>query len=163
MKTLKNNNNSENLIHSLDGDAKDSKNNIKTNIVLAIVAGAIVLGIGTGFATNKIFAGKSSSAEEAKTKSVSETDSSGQKTSAGILDKDTFNDTATGMLKEGGFEGEGSFHLERPGGEDQNVYLTSSTVDLSEFLEKEVTVWGKTFDAEKAGWLMDVGYIELKK
>jgi len=67
------------------------------------------------------------------------------------------------VLKEGGFEGEGTFHLERPGGDDQNVYLTSTTVDLSEFIDKKVSIWGATFDSEKAGWLMDVGFIEIVK
>lgn len=81
--------------------------------------------------------------------------------SAGILDKKTFKDKAEGILKEGGIDGEGNFHLERPGGVSQNVYLTSSTVDLALFIGKKVRTWGVTFKAEKAGWLMDVGYIEL--
>ena len=58
-------------------------------------------------------------------------------------------------------EGEGSFHLERPGGTSQNVYLTSSTVDLSEYVGKKVKVYGETFQGEKAGWLMDVGLVEV--
>ncbi len=89
----------------------------------------------------------------------------GQKTinkSAGIADKKTFPDEAEGVLKNGGFEGEGSFHLERPGGQSQNVYLSSTTVDLTEFVGKKVKVMGKTYDTQKAGWLMDVGYVELK-
>ncbi len=83
-------------------------------------------------------------------------------TKAGIKDKAVFKDKATGILKKGGIDGEGSFHLERPGGESQNVYLTSSTVDLTQFVGKKVEVWGKTYKAKKAGWLMDVGYIEVK-
>ncbi|MBI2051833.1 hypothetical protein HYT33_03680 [Candidatus Roizmanbacteria bacterium] len=80
---------------------------------------------------------------------------------AGIFDKKRFPDKAEGILKEGGIEGEGNFHLERPGGESQNVYLTSSIVDLLQFVGKKVRVWGETFKGEKAGWLMDVGYIEV--
>lgn len=80
---------------------------------------------------------------------------------AGILDKKTFKDKAEGILKEGGVDGEGSFHLIRPGGQSQNVYLTSSTIDLSKYIDKKVRTWGVTFTAEKAGWLMDVGYIEV--
>ena len=80
---------------------------------------------------------------------------------AGIADKKTFKDKAEGILKEGGADGEGSFHLERPGGASQNVYLTSSTVDLSQYQGKKVRVWGETFSAQKAGWLMDVGLVEL--
>lgn len=81
--------------------------------------------------------------------------------SAGIIDKKTFKDKAEGILKEGGIDGEGNFHLERPGGVSQNVYLTSTTVDLSQYVNKKVRAWGQTFQAQKAGWLMDVGYIEL--
>lgn len=80
--------------------------------------------------------------------------------SAGIVDKKTFKDQAEGILREGGLDGEGNFHLERPGGVSQNVYLTSSTVDLSSYVGKKVRVWGQTFKAEKAGWLMDVGLVE---
>lgn len=83
------------------------------------------------------------------------------KTQAGIADKKTFRDQAEGVLKEGGIDGEGNFHLERPGGKSQNVYLTSSTVDLSQYVGKKVRVYGETFSAEKAGWLMDVGLIEV--
>jgi hypothetical protein len=81
---------------------------------------------------------------------------------AGVLDKKTFKDSSTGVLREGGMEGEGNFHLERPGGISQNVYLTSSTVDLSKYIGKKVTVWGQTFQGQKAGWLMDVGLVEMK-
>lgn len=80
---------------------------------------------------------------------------------AGIADKKTFRDKAEGILKEGGLDGEGNFHLQRPGGESQNVYLTSTTVDLSQYQGKKIRVWGETFQAEKAGWLMDVGLVEL--
>ncbi len=80
--------------------------------------------------------------------------------SAGIADKKTFKDSAEGIVKEGGVDGEGNYHLERRGGESQNVYLTSTTVDLSPYIGKKVKVWGQTFAAEKAGWLMDVGLVE---
>lgn len=79
----------------------------------------------------------------------------------GSEDTDTFKDKAEGVLKEGGIGDEGQFHLERPGGESQNVYMTSSIVDLSSFVGKKVRVWGQTFEAKTAGWLMDVGRLEV--
>jgi hypothetical protein len=79
----------------------------------------------------------------------------------GISDKKTFKDQAEGMLKEGGIDGEGNYHLERTGGTSQNVYLTSTTVDLSQYVGKKVRVHGETFNAQKAGWLMDVGLVEV--
>ena len=76
---------------------------------------------------------------------------------AGILDESTFEgDTAEGMLVEGGISGEGTHHIEREGGPVKNVYLTSSVIDLESFVGKNVTVWGETLSAKKAGWLMDV-------
>jgi hypothetical protein len=79
----------------------------------------------------------------------------------GSNDTKTFKDTAEGDLKEGGIDGEGQYHLERPGGESQNVYMTSGTVDLSKFVGKKIKVWGQTQTAQKAGWLMDVGRVEV--
>jgi len=82
-------------------------------------------------------------------------------TEAGISDESTFKDTAEGKLESGGIDGEGTHHLERPGGISQNVYITSSNVDLQKFVGRKVKVDGKTFAAEKAGWLMDVGQLEV--
>lgn len=79
----------------------------------------------------------------------------------GVSDTSAYKDTTEGQLKKGGIEGEGQYHLERPGGESQNVYLTSSTVDLSKFVGKKIKVWGATQAAQKAGWLMDVGKVEV--
>lgn len=82
-------------------------------------------------------------------------------TVVGSNDTKTFKDTATGTLKNGGINGEGQFHLIRPGGDSQSVYLTSSSVDLSKFVGKKIKIWGETQAAQYAGWLMDVGRIEV--
>jgi len=82
-------------------------------------------------------------------------------TVVGSNDTKTFKDTATGTLKGGGIKGEGQFHLVRSGGDSQNVYLTSSSVDLSAFVNKKIKVWGETQKAQYAGWLMDVGRVEV--
>ncbi len=79
----------------------------------------------------------------------------------GSNDTATFKDTADGVLQPGGLEVEGQFHLVRPGGDSQNVYLFSSAVDLSAFVNKKIKVWGQTQTAKKAGWLMDVGRVEV--
>lgn len=79
----------------------------------------------------------------------------------GSKDEQTFRDKAEGVLEEGGADGEGTHHLVRSGGPSQNVYLTSSVVDLGDFVGKKVEVWGETFKGEKAGWLMDVGRIKV--
>jgi hypothetical protein len=84
---------------------------------------------------------------------------------AGVIvgsgDEKTFPDSAEGVLIRGGIDGEGSHHLVRDGGESQNVYLTSSIVVLDNFEGHKVKVWGETFAARKAGWLMDVGKLKV--
>ncbi len=119
-------------------------------LLIVIVAGAVL-----GFVFAKV---KSSSSKTSKNQ---QTQTSTSDKSAGIADKKTFKDQAEGTLREGGADGEGNFHLERPGGDSQNVYLTSTTVDLSQYIGKKVRVWGQTFQAQKAGWLMDVGLVEV--
>lgn len=73
----------------------------------------------------------------------------------------SFKDSAQGYLAAGGLEGEGSHSLLRAGGVSQTVYLTSSVTDLDKFVGMEIKVWGETFSGQEAGWLMDVGRVEV--
>jgi hypothetical protein len=79
----------------------------------------------------------------------------------GSTDTKTFKDCAMGELikNDGKITTEGSHKLLREGGESQSVYLTSSVVDLDQFIQKNVQVCGETNKAQKAGWLMDVGRV----
>jgi len=79
----------------------------------------------------------------------------------GSDDTTTFKDSTDGVVAKGGIQDEGQFHLVRPGGDSQNVYMTSSLVDLSLFVGRHVKVWGQTQKAKVAGWLMDVGRVEV--
>ena len=81
----------------------------------------------------------------------------------GRKDTKNFPDSVVGVVKEGGIDGEGTHHLERIGGPSQTVYLTSSVLSLKQFVDREVKIWGETFAAQKAGWLMDVGKLEVLK
>ena len=82
-------------------------------------------------------------------------------TQAGALDPKIKYDNASGVLQEGGINGEGTFHLVREGGPSKSVYLTSSVVDLRNFIDKKVEIWGQTLSSKKAGWLMDVAKIQV--
>ena len=132
----------------------------KLFIILTVVA--VIAGVGTGFGSFKLFAnqnitGRSNSMEAQELPSA-------EKLSAGDTfgSKDaSFKDSAEGYLEEGGLEGEGSHKLLRPGGDSQTVYLTSSVTDLDELVGTEVRIWGETFKGQKAGWLMDVGRVEV--
>lgn len=129
---------------------------MKNTIIILVIVG--VLGLGTGFVLAKSGTGSSIIPGSA----TSSTAGGIQKGKTyGSNDTKTFKDTAEGIVRDGGIEGEGQFHLERPGGESQNVYMTSSLVDLSEFKGKKVKVWGQTQAAQKAGWLMDVGRVQV--
>lgn len=110
----------------------------------------VIVGVGTGWLLTK---NKGSSAVAPGAKNTAKV--------AGINDTATFKDTAEGLLEEGGINGEGQYHLTRPGGASQNVYLSSTSVDLSAFVGKKVKVWGQTLSARKAGWLMDVGKVQV--
>ena len=142
----------DSLVHNLD-----MKNtSIFTSKLLIALIIAVVLGLGSGYALSKREAtgvkntgGSVSSSKIAKG------------TVVGSNDTKTFKDIAEGVLKGGGIDGEGAYHLVRSGGDSQNVYLTSSLVDLSKFLERKIKVWGETQKAKKAGWLMDVGKVEV--
>lgn len=139
------------FMHSLN--ASETQKLLSLPAVIALCLVTVILGGVGGFMMVK----KPATATTGGKGTAVQTD-----TSAGVVDKKTFKDSAEGLLKEGGMEGEGNFHLERPGGVSQNAYLTSSTVDLGKYVGKKVKVWGQTFQGQKAGWLMDVGLIEIQ-
>ena len=117
----------------------------------------VVLGVVSGYGLSLYGSSKSTS--------QGTTTASGDTVQKGVVigspDEETFRDSAEGELKKGGIDGEGSHHLVRPGGESQNVYLTSSILDLDQYTDHKIKVWGETFAAQKAGWLMDVGRLEV--
>jgi hypothetical protein len=113
----------------------------------------VVVGVGTAW----MIAGK-------MTRSSSTAAAPGAKvtsTEAGTLDPKVKYDTATGILATGGLNGEGTFHLVRDGGTSKYVYLTSSVVDLNNFVDKKVQIWGETLASKKVGWLMDVAKVQV--
>lgn len=146
------------IIRSIDSPQKSSGNAGIFGVIIILVA--ILAGIGTGYGIKAFTSSDSSPLAESSALPSEESNATVVET-AGIKDEKTFGDKAEGLLREGGIEGEGAFHLERPGGPSQNAYLTSTTVDLEPFVGKKVRVMGKTFQGKTAGWLMDVGYVEV--
>jgi hypothetical protein len=132
-------------------------------IILFVVI--IGLGIGTGYLINTRTSSTGSTLIGGNKEIQSSVPSSGLKVGdvIGNADEKTFKDKSTGVLEEGGVNGEGSHRLLREGGVSQTVYLTSSVVDLDEFVGHKVTVWGETFAAQRAGWLMDVGRVKVEE
>lgn len=142
--------------NSLMNSLTVSGSSIFTQKLLIILVVVIIAGGISGYILAKKGGGGSATSGESLTSS-----SIKKGTTVGSDDTKTFKDTVEGTLKGGGIEGEGQFHLVRPGGDSQNVYLTSSIVDLSKFVGKKIKVWGETQAAEHAGWLMDVGRLEV--
>ena len=141
----------DSLVHNLD---MKNTSIFTPKLIIALII-AIVLGVGSGYGLSK------KGTVEVNTGGVVNSSKISKGTIVGSKDTKTFKDTAEGVLKGGGIDGEGAYHLVRPGGDSQNVYLTSSLVDLSKFLERKIKVWGETQKAKKAGWLMDVGKVEV--
>lgn len=141
------------LVHEFN--MKNMSSIFTQQLLIALII-AVFLGIGSGYALSR-------NSQSGVNTSGGLVDSSkvGKGMVIGSDDTKTFKDTVAGDLKEGGIQGEGQFHLVRPGGISQNVYLTSSTVDLSKFVGKKIKVWGETQKAQYAGWLMDVGRLEV--
>ncbi|OGM29198.1 hypothetical protein A2801_02410 [Candidatus Woesebacteria bacterium RIFCSPHIGHO2_01_FULL_41_10] len=76
------------------------------------------------------------------------------------VNEELFPDVAEGVLMKGGHEGEGTHYLDRGQGEEKNVYLTSTVIDLESFVGKKVQVRGKAVSAQNVNYLMDVGTVK---
>ena len=135
----------------------DNMSSIFTKNLFIFLVIAIVLGGATGY----LLTNNKGSVGNALTSGAVNSSNITKGTVVGSNDTATFKDTASGTLANGGIDGEGQFHLVRPGGDSQNVYLVSSIVDLSKFVGKNIKVWGQTQSAQYAGWLMDVGRVEV--
>ena len=75
----------------------------------------------------------------------------------------TFKDETEGVLQKNDKKdkyAQGTHLLIRPGGDSQTAFLTSSVLDLDNFVGKKVKVFGETFGSSQVGWLMDVGKVE---
>lgn len=143
------------LLHRLD-NTSDMSPNMKILYIAGVVV--IILGLGTGlFLAKNNLSSKTGSLGAGNSNQLS----LGGKKVFGSNDTSTFKDMAEGKLDKGGINGEGTHRLIRPGGDSQTVYLTSTVLDLNQFVGKKIRVWGQTFAAKKAGWLMDVGKLEI--
>ena len=127
----------------------------------------IVVAIVAGFGASRLFPSQTET-KVSKQESLVENQAAqvveGQEIKVGVLygnTSKTFADGATGIVKSGGINGEGTHTLEREGGKTQNAALTSSVVDLDLFIGKKVEVKGETNKSNKAGWLLDVGSIKI--
>ncbi|MBI5465199.1 hypothetical protein HY946_01160 [Candidatus Gottesmanbacteria bacterium] len=147
-------NNEEKILKPLAGvEPKISK-------PIPFIAGAVILGILSGVIIfTQIGNREVLSGGQKSTGGVSSTG-----VTVGSTNTKVFSDCTKGQLgkNDGKITTEGSHVLVRPGGVSQTVYLTSSVLDLDQFVGKQVEVCGQTFQGQTAGWLMDAGRVTLK-
>lgn len=138
------------LVHKLENNGKPIPKQIL--IPVAIIASGIL----SGFLLAKTLGVPVTPSQQKE----GITASTGEQKTGGAVNQ-VFSDQAEGNLEVNSSKAEGSHILVRPGGQSQTVYLTSSVLDLSTYVGKKVRVWGQTFAAKQAGWLMDVGKVEV--
>lgn len=120
-----------------------------------ILGGVILVIIGAGIFTGYLLSSRSAGGGAMLGPGVEQ-----KGNEVGSADVKTFKDTAEGVLEKGGIDGEGTHKLIREGGPSQTAYLTSSVINLDQFVGKKVQVWGETFAGQKAAWFMDVGRVK---
>lgn len=122
----------------------------------------IIIFVGAGIFTGLVLSSRNKSAQSAKPSINEEELTSEQKQSF----NQTFRDEAEGLIEKNDEldkYAQGTHKLIRSGGESQTAYLTSTVLDLDEYLGKKVKVYGETFGSSQVGWLMDVGKVEVLK
>lgn len=148
-----------------NSDNNDNSMKFKPNkLILSLSLVAILAGSATGYGGFKLKSQNSAQKDDPTSAGIQRVAEEGKVKAGdifGVKDEQTFKDSAQGYLEIGGINGEGSHKIIRPGGDSQTVYLTSSITDLDKFDKMEVKVWGETFKGQNAGWLMDVGRIEV--
>lgn len=147
------------MIETNKQDKKAMTTTQKKKFVIFIIV-AILAGTLTGYGSSQLK--KTNNLDEGNVAQVaSDTESIKAGDFFGVTDESTFSDNAQGYLEKGGIDGEGSHKLLREGGASQTVALTSSVTDLDDFVGMEIKIWGETNKAQKSGWFMDVGRVEV--
>lgn len=134
---------------------KASKLNLQNIMPILIILIVVILGILTGLvaSSRNKSAAQGAQAEEDLPQAVKESFNQ------------TFKDEAEGTIEKNDQldkYAQGTHKLLRPGGEEQTAYLTSSVLDLDQYVGKKVKVFGETFGSSQVGWLMDVGKVEVQ-
>lgn len=152
----------DDLIKPLDSGEKGVQ---KVNVKLVMaVAAILVLGIGSGWLMANFAKGGKGITIGLNKDNAKTVTSAGEEIKVGETygkSDQSFKDSAVGVIEKNGKNGEGTHRLLREGGESQTAYLTSSVLDLDDFVSRKVEVHGETFAAQKVGWLMDVGSIKI--
>ena len=120
----------------------------------------IIVFVGAGIFTGLVLSSRNKGSKNLKVAVEEENLTTEQKQSF----TQTFRDEAQGVIEKNDEldkYAQGTHKLIRSGGESQTAYLTSTVLDLDEYLGKKDKVFGETFGSSQVGWLMDVGKVEI--
>ncbi len=133
------------------------RQNLSNKLIPAVV---ILVVVGAGIFSGLVFSSRSKASSQDQKAALSEETLTGEQKQSF---NQTFRDEAEGVKNEKLDKyAQGTHKLIRPGGESQTAYLTSSVLDLDEYVGKKVKVFGETFGSSQVGWLMDVGKVEVQ-
>jgi len=154
-------NEAQSLMHDFSANNqnnKDTNQKFMKKIFLGLLSVLVILGgITTGYLLSNRLGGQNGGA---KISSKSETVITENEAEAPNFNEEE-SDSAEGVLNVGTIEGEGTHYLDRGAGENKYVYLTSTVINLKNYVGKKVQVWGNTLAATNAPWLMDVQKIKV--
>lgn len=124
------------------------KSGLNFKLLVAVLVVSVIAGVGTGY----LMASSSGQRIPLMTKTPEHA----------AEDQKTFRDFAEGKVTkkpDSDKNSQGTHLLIRDGATP--VLLTSSVLDLSEFENKKVKIFGETNSMPGAGWFMDVGRVEV--
>jgi hypothetical protein len=124
------------------------KSGLNFKLLIAVLVVSVIAGVGTGY----LMASSSSQRIPLMTKAPEHA----------AEDQRTFRDFAEGKITkkpENDKNSQGTHLLIRDGATP--VLLTSSVMDLAEYENKKVKIFGETNSLPGAGWFMDVGRVEV--
>lgn len=127
--------------------------------VLPILAVVIVIFAGVG--TGKLLSSATGGSKSPNSSAELDKQGSEVKKEAGLSETEGLEGPEEGVLKIGDIEGEGTHYLDRNAGEEKYIYMTSSVINLDNYADKKVQIWGETLAAKHAPWLMDVVRIKI--
>ena len=135
----------------------------KRNMLSKLLPILIVVIVATaGILSGLVFSSRAKSASKAASAAIQDEQNLSPEVQKSF--NQTFKDQAEGTIEENDQldkYAQGTHKLIRPGGESQTAYLTSSVLDLGQYVGKKVKVFGETFGSSQVGWLMDVGKVEV--
>lgn len=121
----------------------------------------ILIIVGLGVFSGLVLSSRSKNQEKASSSTLAEEENLTPEVQESFAK--TFKDEAEGIIEKNDDldrYAQGQWKLIRPGGDSQTVFLTSSVMDLDEYVGKKVKIFGETFSSSDVGWLMDVGKVE---